>query len=182
MPAHRVSSTPHPPGVAAPLPHPSRTRSTPASPPSCAYGITKAAGVHWCRLYRLRHGVRASAGILYNHESPLRRREFVSQRIVRGAVDLVRAGPTRLVLGDLSARVDWGWGGGHGGRAWSGSCGARRPANSSSRGSRASRSSSWSRRSSGARCLDPPRHVVEDPSLTRPRPALRRQPGRNCMR
>jgi GDPmannose 4,6-dehydratase len=82
--------------------------ATPVAP-VCAYGITKAAGLHCCRFYRQRHGVFASVGILYNHESPLRAEAFVTQKIARGAARIGRGEQDRLVLGDLSARVDWGW-------------------------------------------------------------------------
>jgi len=82
--------------------------STPLAP-VCVYGITKTTGMHCCRLYREGAGVRASAGILYNHESPLRRPDFVSQKIVRGAVDIRKGITSKLVLGDLSAVNDWGW-------------------------------------------------------------------------
>lgn len=77
--------------------------------PTCIYGITKAAGLHTCRFYRETHGVFAAVGILFNHESPLRSANAVSQKIVR-AVAAIRSGrQDRLVLGDLSARVDWGY-------------------------------------------------------------------------
>jgi GDPmannose 4,6-dehydratase len=77
--------------------------------PRCIYGITKAAGVHICRFYRERHHVNASAGILYNHESPLRKRTFVSQKIVRAATAIASGSEEKLELGDLSARADWGY-------------------------------------------------------------------------
>ena len=87
---------------------PTQDESTPMRP-RCAYGITKTAGAHACRFYREAHGVFASVGILYNHESPLRRPQFVSQKIVRAAVAASRGGREKLVLGDLAARIDWGW-------------------------------------------------------------------------
>lgn len=77
--------------------------------PNSVYGITKAAGLLACRYYRARHGVFASAGILFNHESPLRGPRFVSRRIVQGAVAAKKGRLRPLVLGDLSARADWGW-------------------------------------------------------------------------
>lgn len=77
--------------------------------PNSAYGISKAAGVECCRLARARDGVFAAAGILFNHESSLRRPGFLSQKIVRGAVSARRDRSFRLTLGDLDARVDWGY-------------------------------------------------------------------------
>lgn len=77
--------------------------------PTNIYGISKTAGIHACRHYRSSRGVFVSVAILYNHESPLRRQEFVSQKIVRGALDIQKAKSHLLVLGDLSAEVDWGY-------------------------------------------------------------------------
>jgi GDPmannose 4,6-dehydratase len=87
---------------------PVQDESTPLNPDN-VYGVSKTAGVHACRLYRNDHGVFASAGILFNHESPYRRAEFVTSKIVRAAIDISRGKRDLLVLGDLSARTDWGW-------------------------------------------------------------------------
>lgn len=77
--------------------------------PLCAYGISKTAGIHLCRYFRRKQKVYASAGILYNHESPLRPEHFVTKKIVRAAVRIKAGLERELVLGNLDARVDWGW-------------------------------------------------------------------------
>ena len=77
--------------------------------PRCIYGITKATGVQCCRFYRETHGVFAVAGFLYNHESVYRQAKFVSQKIIRGAIEIQRGTRSQLALGDLSARIDWGY-------------------------------------------------------------------------
>ena len=77
--------------------------------PVCPYGISKAAGVQICRFYRDRMGVYSSAGILYNHESPLRSSQFVSRKIVSGAVAIKKGVLSELVIADLDAAVDWGY-------------------------------------------------------------------------
>jgi len=77
--------------------------------PQCVYGITKTAGIHCCRFYRRVHGVHASVGIMYNHESPFRAEKFVSQKIVRGALRIAEGRQESLLLGDLSAAIDWGY-------------------------------------------------------------------------
>jgi GDPmannose 4,6-dehydratase len=82
--------------------------ATPLAPRDI-YGITKSAGVHICRYYRAHHGARASVGFLYNHESPLRGPTFVSKRIARAAAAASRGDEVTLVVGDLSARTDWGY-------------------------------------------------------------------------
>jgi GDPmannose 4,6-dehydratase len=82
--------------------------NTPVRPMNI-YAVTKAAGLNLCRMYRTVHQVYASAGILYNHESPLRGEQFVSQKIARGAVRCRNDPSYRLVLGDLNGEVDWGY-------------------------------------------------------------------------
>jgi len=77
--------------------------------PNCPYGISKTAGVQLCRMYRARHALSASCGFLYNHESPLRPPKFLSAKIIHAAVEIARGWRDKLVLGDLSARVDWGY-------------------------------------------------------------------------
>jgi GDPmannose 4,6-dehydratase len=86
-----------------------QNEETPFNPTS-VYGITKASGVFACRLFRQQHGVFASTGILYNHESQHRGPQFVSQKIVRAAVAIAMGTRVeKLVLGDLSSEVDCGY-------------------------------------------------------------------------
>jgi len=91
--------------------NPSQTPQNEQTPfnPLCAYGISKAAGVHCCRFYRNTHGVFTIAGILYNHESYLRPEHFISQKIIRGAKSIQQNRQDRLILGDLSVIRDWGY-------------------------------------------------------------------------
>jgi GDPmannose 4,6-dehydratase len=77
--------------------------------PQCIYGITKTAGIHACRFYRSNGGIFASAGVLYNHESRFRAKKFVSQKILQAALNIKKQQEGKLVLGDLSARIDWGY-------------------------------------------------------------------------
>lgn len=77
--------------------------------PDDSYGVTKAAGILLADYYRRVHGIFVSCGILFNHESPLRGSQFVTQRVVRGLVAVARGEATRLELGNLDARVDWGY-------------------------------------------------------------------------
>jgi GDPmannose 4,6-dehydratase len=62
-------------------------------------------------MYRASHGIFACSGILYNHESELRGKDFVTRKITLAAAR-IRAGlQDRLTLGALDARVDWGFAG-----------------------------------------------------------------------
>ena len=53
-------------------------------------------------------GIKASNGILFNHESPLRKKNFVTQKIVNYARNYKR-GDKKLILGNTNIYRDWGW-------------------------------------------------------------------------
>lgn len=76
--------------------------------PRSAYGISKLAGYHLTRNYREAYGLRASCGILYNHESPRRGFEFVTRKITSQAAKIKLGLARELRLGNLNARRDWG--------------------------------------------------------------------------
>jgi GDPmannose 4,6-dehydratase len=76
--------------------------------PRSIYGISKVAGFDLVRNYRTRYKLHASSGILYNHESPRRSPEFVSQKIVLGAARIHAGLAAELRLGNVDARRDWG--------------------------------------------------------------------------
>lgn len=77
--------------------------------PTSPYGVGKLAGHGLVNSFRVRHGVFACSGILYNHESPRRPTDFVPRKIVNGAVRIKRGELDQLHLGDLSAQRDWGY-------------------------------------------------------------------------
>lgn len=76
--------------------------------PRSAYGISKVAGFDLTRNYREAYGVRASSGILYNHESPRRGYEFVTRKITSHAARIKLGLANEVRLGNLDARRDWG--------------------------------------------------------------------------
>lgn len=76
--------------------------------PSNPYGISKLAALHLVRLYRERYGVFACSGILFNHEGPLRGREYVTRKITFNMARLRVQGGPPVELGDLNAARDWG--------------------------------------------------------------------------
>src|SRR5215831_1806057 len=84
-----------------------QTEATPFHPRS-AYGISKVAGFHLTRNYREAYGIKASSGILYNHESPRRGFEFVTRKITSHAARIKLGMANELRLGNLEARRDWG--------------------------------------------------------------------------
>ena len=82
-----------------------RTPVTPLTP----YGVAKAYAHFITGSYRHRYGLHASAGILYNHESPRRPRDFVTRKIAEAAAAISLGLQTEVWLGDLTARRDWGY-------------------------------------------------------------------------
>lgn len=77
--------------------------------PCSPYGVAKAAA-HWTVVtYRQAYGLHASSCILFSHESPLRPARFVTQKIVRGAVEISARQNDQLSLGNLDVVRDWGW-------------------------------------------------------------------------
>ena len=77
--------------------------------PRSPYAVGKAAA-HWAVAnYRDSFRLYACSGLLFNHESTLRPRRFVTRKIVAGVVDIASRRADRLKLGDLSIVRDWGW-------------------------------------------------------------------------
>lgn len=77
--------------------------------PCSPYGVAKASA-HWLVAnYRESYGLHASTGILFNHESPLRPKRFVTQKIVQSAGRIAAGSQERLLLGRLDICRDWGW-------------------------------------------------------------------------
>ncbi len=86
----------------------SQSERTPFAP-ACAYGISKAAGIRACSMYCADYGLFVSSGILFNHESERRPLRFLSRKIVAEAVRIKKGLSRELLLGDLSARADFGY-------------------------------------------------------------------------
>ena len=79
--------------------------------PLSVYAITKLDSLLLSRYYRHNHSIFSSVGILYNHESPLRSEKFVSQKIVKSAVEIKSGKKNELIIGNLNAVLDWGFAG-----------------------------------------------------------------------
>jgi GDPmannose 4,6-dehydratase len=77
--------------------------------PRNPYGISKVTSHHLVRNYRELYGMFCVTGILYNHESPRRRPEFVTRKITRAVARIAKGQQERLELGNLDAQRDWGY-------------------------------------------------------------------------
>jgi GDPmannose 4,6-dehydratase len=76
--------------------------------PVSPYGCAKVFAHNICRNYRQSYGMYISTGILFNHESPRRGTNFVTNKVVKEAVRIKRGLSNTLALGNLDARRDWG--------------------------------------------------------------------------
>lgn len=85
-----------------------QTEQTPFYPRS-PYGVAKLYA-HWMTInYRESYGIFGTSGILFNHESPLRGREFVTRKIT-DSVAKIKLGKLKVLeLGNLDAKRDWGY-------------------------------------------------------------------------
>ena len=81
--------------------------TTPMNPVS-PYGCAKVYSYNICRNYRNSYGMFISNGILFNHESPRRGTNFVTNKVVKTAVEIKKGLRNELVLGNLEATRDWG--------------------------------------------------------------------------
>jgi GDPmannose 4,6-dehydratase len=80
------------------------TQMNPVSP----YGCAKVFSYNICRNYRNSYGMKIWNGILFNHESPRRGTNFVTNKVVKAAVRISLGLQTKLQLGNLDATRDWG--------------------------------------------------------------------------
>lgn len=92
-------------GLVQQVPQNEETNFYPRSP----YGVSKLFA-HWMTVnYRESYGIFASSGILFNHESPLRGKEFVTRKITETVARISLGSNEQLILGNLDAQRDWGY-------------------------------------------------------------------------
>jgi GDPmannose 4,6-dehydratase len=100
-----------------------KVRETPQSErtpfhPRSPYGVAKAYGHAITVNYRESYGLFACSGILFNHESPRRGKEFVTRKVSDGVARIARGLAGELRLGNLEARRDWGFAGDYVAAMW----------------------------------------------------------------
>lgn len=77
--------------------------------PMSTYAVGKITAYYFAKYYRQAFGMHVSTGILYNHESPRRTTEYVTRKITNSVARIKLGKQDNLRLGDLSARIDWGY-------------------------------------------------------------------------
>jgi len=83
-------------------------RETTKMEPTSPYGCTKVFGYNMVKHYRNAYNLFAVNGILFNHESPRRGANFVTNKVVKSAVEIKKGLEKELPLGNLDAYRDWG--------------------------------------------------------------------------
>lgn len=92
-------------GLVQAVPQSETTPFYPRSPYACAKLYA-----HWVTVnYRESYGLHASSGILFNHESPRRGETFVTRKITRAVAHIKLGLQSKLYLGNLDAKRDWGY-------------------------------------------------------------------------
>ena len=77
--------------------------------PRSPYAVAKSAAFWQVANYREAYNIYACSGLLFNHESPLRPKRFVTQKIVSTACRIAKGSDEKLILGNTSIQRDWGW-------------------------------------------------------------------------
>jgi len=77
--------------------------------PRSPYGVAKATAFWEVANYREAYNLFACTGILFNHESPLRKERFVTKKIIATACRIAKGSNEKLILGNINIHRDWGW-------------------------------------------------------------------------
>ncbi len=83
-------------------------RETTPFKPVSPYGCAKVFAFNICNNYRNSYGLHITNGILFNHESPRRGSNFVTNKVVKTAVEIKKGLKNRLELGNMDSYRDWG--------------------------------------------------------------------------
>ena len=73
------------------------------------YAYAKVQSLGLGEMYKNIYGLKVVTGILFNHESPLRKENFVTQKIISGAINCSLNKDRKLYLGNINIFRDWGW-------------------------------------------------------------------------
>ena len=73
------------------------------------YACAKVFAYHLCRMYRKNYNIFISTATFYNHESERRTENYVTRKITKAAARISLGLQDKLVLGDITAKIDWGY-------------------------------------------------------------------------
>ncbi len=143
-----------------------QNESTPFNPQS-PYACAKAMAFYLTRYYRSAFGIFASTAILYNHESPRRMPEYVTRKVTQAAARISCGKQDKLILGDMSAYIDWGYAKEYMETAWR-ILQLEQPDDFIVATGEAHSVREWVEKAFAAVNLKPDKYVVTDPKLLRP--------------
>ncbi len=86
-----------------------RATITHSQNPKSPYAIAKQASYNLVKLYRNIYNIKCVTGILFSHESPYRNKNFITQKIVNGAIKCSTNKKTQIRIGNMNVFRDWGW-------------------------------------------------------------------------
>ena len=143
-----------------------QTETTPFNPQS-PYACAKTMAYYITRYYRNAFGMFASNAILYNHESPRRMPEYLTRKVTQAVARIACRKQDKLVLGDLSACIDWGYAREYMESAWQ-ILQLDQPDDFVIATGEAHSVNEWVEKAFATVNLKPSNYVVSDPSLMRP--------------
>ena len=79
--------------------------------PLSIYALGKVTAYYACQMYRKVYGLKIYGAIFYNHESEVRPEEYVTRKITKSVSRIFYGKQKYLFLGDISAKIDWGYSG-----------------------------------------------------------------------
>ena len=77
--------------------------------PQSPYGVAKAVGFWFTKIFREKYNIYCCSGVLFNHESPLRSDAFVTKKIINHCHLIKKRKVKYLYMGDINISRDWGW-------------------------------------------------------------------------
>ena len=77
--------------------------------PLSIYALGKTTAYYACQMYREVYGLKVYGAIFYNHESEIRPEEYVTRKITRSVARIYYGKQKNLFLGDIKAKIDWGY-------------------------------------------------------------------------
>ncbi len=77
--------------------------------PQSIYALGKSSVLNLCKMYRNIYNIPIYGAIFFNHESPRRSDEYVTQKIIRDACEIYHKKKKKIYLGDINAKIDWGY-------------------------------------------------------------------------
>ena len=79
--------------------------------PLSVYALGKVSAYYACEMYKKLYNMKIYGAIFYNHESEFRPEEYVTRKITKSVARIFYGKQKKLVLGDISSKIDWGYAG-----------------------------------------------------------------------